>query len=821
MSEKKDQLSISQKILKSNNIEDPESLKTKNQYFLKDNKTNKMRLIPKIFIFVFGFLLPFIALIVELTTRLCAGNFFDPLPTNYHALLIGLVPLNAILFLYFYDRVSNKFINTLNGVILSIASFYAIIFIPILPLAIIAILFMGLGFLPLAPIMASITSILILRFLIKHQEQNIAYSIGGVILGLFLLVVLELPVTLTKYAMELANSSVKEERLRGLNLLRNYGNNDIMLRYCYGVRGRSPDLISFLLETRGSISPLESQDIYYLVTGRTFNSVPLTDAFKHKFQLTDDFVFDTNLGEQNVAGKLRDLNLSNSRIDGIFDQKSGIGYTEWTMSFKNTSAWNQEARMEIKLPPKSTVSRLTLWVNGIPQEAAFAGKQQVIKAYKSVVQKNRDPVLVTSNGLDRILVQCFPVLPNGKEEMKIRIGISSPMYFTTKKESILTLPQIVERNFSIESGFKHQVWYDSKIPVSTSDNSFTNISSNNVHTLKGEINNTNLEKFPYSIKINRPEEITDAWVNDSNKQGYIIKQTVNEQNNNPVDSLSIVIDGSLETGKYIKQISQVIKNIPESVKTNILIASDEVINIEGRNNIQKYEKLINYDFKGGYDNAKALNKAIEMRGNNIIWIHGTQPKFHKANLSDTYNLINNLERYKVNGKYNKIHEIQFAVGNNSITSDIKMYKYFNQIPVTGNLTESIENFIRKISVSNTEIVFNRENIVKGGESSESSSNNQSSLHLEKIWANEKVYNLLENNKENEAVKIASNYHIVTPVSGAVVLENKKQYQDNNLVPVKNSEVPTVPEPEEWLLIIVVILFMIYTLLKRKNIWQKA
>ena len=114
MSEKKDQLSISQKILKSNNIEDPESLKTKNQYFLKDNKTNKMRLIPKIFIFVFGFLLPFIALIVELTTRLCAGNFFDPLPTNYHALLIGLVPLNAILFLYFYDRVSNKFINILT-----------------------------------------------------------------------------------------------------------------------------------------------------------------------------------------------------------------------------------------------------------------------------------------------------------------------------------------------------------------------------------------------------------------------------------------------------------------------------------------------------------------------------------------------------------------------------------------------------------------------------------------------------------------------------------------------------------------------------------
>lgn len=817
MSKEKENLSISHKILESNEIKNPELLKNNSPYTLINKDTDKIRLIPKVFIFIFGFLLPFLALTVELTTRMCAGNFFDPLPTNFHALMIALVPLNSILFLYLSKNIDNKIIQTINGIALSIAGFYTVIFVPILPLAIIAILFMGIGFLPLSPLMSVIVSIILLRYFIKYQKKNISYSIGGIFLGVLLLISLELPVTLTKYAMELANSQDKVERLKGIKLLRNFGSNDIMLRYCYGVRGRSPDLISFILERNSTLTPSDSQDIYYLVTGRTFNSVPLPDEFKHKFQLTDDFVFDPNLGEQNVSGKLRNLNLSNSRIDGIFDQKSGIAYTEWIMSFKNSASWDQEARMEIKLPPNSTVSRLTLWVNGVPQEAAFAGKEQVVKAYKSVVQKNRDPVLVTSNGLDRILVQCFPVPANAKDEMKIRIGISSPMYFINKKESIFTLPQIVERNFSIDKNFNHNIWYDSKNYLMISDKSLSTDLVNNIYTLKGKINNSDLEKFPYSIKIKRDNEISESWAKDSVKPGYIVKQTINEKNNNPEENITIVLDGSHETHKYIKEIASVIKNIPESVTTNIIIASDNVIEVKGRNNAKKADELISYSFIGGHDNSEALNRAIELKSNNIIWLHGVQPEFYNSELSDTYNLLNNLERYKINGKYNKIHEIQFGAGNNSITSDPKIYKYFKQIPITGNLSESIDNFIKKISISNTEIVFNRENIIKGGEITE----NQASLHLEKIWANENVYKLLENNLQNDAIKIASKYHIVTPVSGAVVLENKKQYKDNNLNPVKTSEVPTVPEPEEWVLIISVALFMIYTLLKRNNIWKRA
>jgi hypothetical protein len=51
-----------------------------------------------------------------------------------------------------------------------------------------------------------------------------------------------------------------------------------------------------------------------------------------------------------------------------------------------------------------------------------------------------------------------------------------------------------------------------------------------------------------------------------------------------------------------------------------------------------------------------------------------------------------------------------------------------------------------------------------------------------------------------ALKRAVAYQLVTPISGAVVLEAQKQYQEAGLAPVSSDTVPSVPEPEIWMLI---------------------
>ncbi|RYD38254.1 MAG: PEP-CTERM sorting domain-containing protein [Verrucomicrobiaceae bacterium] len=53
-------------------------------------------------------------------------------------------------------------------------------------------------------------------------------------------------------------------------------------------------------------------------------------------------------------------------------------------------------------------------------------------------------------------------------------------------------------------------------------------------------------------------------------------------------------------------------------------------------------------------------------------------------------------------------------------------------------------------------------------------------------------------------ELAAHYQLVTPVSGAVVLETQQQYDDHGLTPADGSatpQIPSVPEPSTGLLVI--------------------
>ncbi|HXT21127.1 MAG TPA: hypothetical protein VN923_10275, partial [Thermoanaerobaculia bacterium] len=54
-----------------------------------DAAPRPLRLALAIVLWIFGVALPATALIVELTTRMCAEELFDPLPTPLHVLLVA------------------------------------------------------------------------------------------------------------------------------------------------------------------------------------------------------------------------------------------------------------------------------------------------------------------------------------------------------------------------------------------------------------------------------------------------------------------------------------------------------------------------------------------------------------------------------------------------------------------------------------------------------------------------------------------------------------------------------------------------------------
>ena len=68
----------------------------------------------------------------------------------------------------------------------------------------------------------------------------------------------------------------------------------------------------------------------------------------------------------------------------------------------------------------------------------------------------------------------------------------------------------------------------------------------------------------------------------------------------------------------------------------------------------------------------------------------------------------------------------------------------------------------------------------------------------------------------EAVKIAVRHQLVTPVSGAVVLESQQQYDAAGLRPAAPHEVPTIPEPGTWAVIAVATLMLAVTWWRRRR-----
>ena len=99
-----------------------------------------------------GVVLPLVTLGVELSTRMNAETFFDPLPTWFHVLLVALVPAaNACA--WWAARGENprhlRWIALANGAAIGVALFYTLLFLPLTPIGLIAVTFYAMGLLPL------------------------------------------------------------------------------------------------------------------------------------------------------------------------------------------------------------------------------------------------------------------------------------------------------------------------------------------------------------------------------------------------------------------------------------------------------------------------------------------------------------------------------------------------------------------------------------------------------------------------------------------------------------------------------------------------
>src|SRR5689334_7442692 len=387
---------------------------------------------------VAGVILPAIAVTVETTTNLSAQMFFDPIPTSWHLLLLLIVPL-AQLHVWFAIRRNDPtrlgLAGVANAVAIAISLFYSFIYLPVVPFAALALLIV-VGLLPLSPFFALITALIMRKQLRRLAATGpkksfllttkVLFGVLGVIA--VVIVALELPPSITRHGLQMATSGSPQQRAEGIRFLRKYGSKDYLRESCYNDRYRPLSGLFAIGQLFSSEHPLqadETRDVYYRVTGETFDSSPPPRIVNGRVVRRNDVEFEENADGTRTGGILKGLTLTSSNLSGTMDADGGVGHLDWTFAIENASDYAKQIRGEIQLPPGAVVSSVTHWYGSVEWKTQFIGRNAPTAAHTSYADLH-PLVLVSTAGRDRVSLRSYAV--NGfHNTSKIDIGMTVPL----------------------------------------------------------------------------------------------------------------------------------------------------------------------------------------------------------------------------------------------------------------------------------------------------------------------------------------------------------------------------------------------------------
>ncbi|MHB9026926.1 MAG: VIT domain-containing protein [Armatimonadota bacterium] len=786
-------------------------------------------------VMAFGIVLPLLALAAEMVTHAWRGILFDMFPTVWHVLLFATIAVGNGLAVWGVKHCPARFLHWLGlpiGIALGVTIWYTLQTIVLVPFALLAI-FVVLLFPPvilfslfaLCPLLAFIATLCNRSVLKKHDALAKKWAPelwGGLGLALSFLLLLEAPGAFTEAYMERAASDNPKTSIQAVSWLRHAGNRQVMLRRCYERPQTGAGFLSMLLGGGEAVPPEEARTIYYRVTGQTFNSIPAPVNLGNRRGMFDETERDRDQGGDRVAGKVPGLTLQSSQLDGSVDADAALAYLQWTLAFKNATSTAHEARMQIALPPGAVVSRLTLWVNGEEREAAFSARGLVRQAYQEVaIVQQRDPVLVTTCGPDRVLVQCFPVPANGGV-MKIRLGITAPLMLDTPDKGLLALPHMVEQNFASSTALRHRVWLESKRQASALlPGLHAEQAGNGVHAVRGEITDSAFARLRSALQFSRNPAVVSAWTPDAvNPRRALIRERIARTKGDTFQRIILVIDGSRCMRESIPALIRGLESLPTGREFAVLLAGDNVHTVMPLQTVSPaacastMKALQAARFDGGMDNVLALVSAWELAARHpssaILWIHGPQPS--------TFASIDGLtQRWERRPDGPRLFALEAIAGDNAPLRALDRMPAVHNVPRLGTLTEDMARLLTGWSGSpQLRTTLER---VNAADWRNRTGSKETSSHLSRLWAQRQVmkrYALRGQENTEMAIAIAKRYQLVTPVTGAVVLETTEQYRDAGLEPVPAGTVPTVPEPEVWMLLLVAAGVLGYAIWKRRR-----
>lgn len=477
-----------------------------------------------------------------------------------------------------------------------------------------------------------------------------------------------------------------------------------------------------------------------------------------------------------------------------------LAYTEKYLDVKNsfTRTWrsDEEAIYTFQLPEGSVITSLSLWINGKEEKGILTTKQKATTAYKTIVGvEQRDPSVVQWQEGNTVTARIFPC--TNKEQRKFKIGITSPL---VERDG-----QIVYKNITFRG------------PDATGAK----------ETIRVRFIGGKAFEMPAKFKKDKKgdylsEQEYDAGfelafkavpLHEGNKfdfDGFTYSLQPLSVSFQPFEAKRIYLD--LNASWNTEEI-EVAKSLLSKAEVFIYYENESIKITDANWDVVEELRKSNFSLFPFHLLPEASHSLVITKGNHFSphlsdfkeskFAEGVSAFFASGKKAFVYNLSNESSAY-----INSLRELRafhFAHGNLKQLADWLTEKKYPQT-----------------QESDARVVLHDANMVVTKEKTTTPTASNAPDHLARLFAYNDVMRKVGSDyfKEdfiNEAlVDEAATAYVVSPVSSLIVLESKKDYdrfdindKENSLHNAAKQSSGAVPEPHEWALIGLFILFVVY------------
>lgn len=679
----------------------------------------------------------------------------------------------------------------INGVTFWTIFYFALFLIPAFPYSLIGILALGMGFYGLVPgIILIIHTLTVLLRLPQNRYYFISFSTG------FSFVFVAFLIFSTGLVLE-------SRKINQMTQINSFNNNNDLPAYIAVSQNLKPNFFNEILLKKDIV--YMNVDNFFSFDGfGSFNKQQFNETKIHNPFISIGYLLceDLNLSKDDRINILKSnfnkrLETEEQLWDGddIFTKSikedvkiypdSRLAYTEITMKAECAGkTWeNQEAIYSFQLPEGSVATSLSLWVNGVERKGVLTTKEKAKKAYSEIVGvQNRDPSLMQWKEGNKVVVRVFPI--SRQMPRTFKCGFTTPLKVEDNKMKYQSLsikgPNIsnaktisriqtvgntsieTSKDFELQKGFYmnqskgHDDW-EASLPLNKiNHDSF--VWKNKAYEVS-EIQKTLIRFTPSEIIL----DLNENW---TTKQ---IESFIN------LDQASIFVFVNGQKTAINKENFKAIQLNFEDYQYSLLplfkLAENSLVITKSGNFSTNFEDLEDSDY------LKKIKSQTKQRNIKVINISSDINPFWQTAKEQKY--------------------VKYA--QSSLTNCLKMIKQ-HQFP----LYKTDENSIN-IEPAQISIHENATNNI---------SKSNGSNHIYRIYAFGKVLEeqvKIQNDTlaTNQYVELAKDANIVTPISSLIVLETDEDYKKNgieqNVNTLGNASINndgSVPEPHEWLLMII-------------------